>query len=337
MEFRYSDLVDPALYHTDGLSHFVPLRMHKDPDNTGARAALRAQDDWSRSVQPLRGYQGGLADRFGFIRVTYGFIYDDEIEKLDPEELRGGGTANGAAAEKTTTMLPELLQTFSGEGVLSSSSSEVDDDPGRFSPPGAGAGAGAAARIKAGILAGGDDAHRHGARRDVHAGVGRLRAGSRRPRCAGRKKVAPYETLDEFLPARIMDTGESIWHGILTFAMAPTIPAAELAACVQAAGFSTPGYAVLALTKDLYSWRKEEKRDATAVTVFSSIPVIMRERGGVGRAGRAGRSALPSSRGKHMASFREAVEEEAKSRRKEVEETKLSRDVLAGLPRRRPG
>ena len=67
------------------------------------------------------------------------------------------------------------------------------------------------------------------------------------------------------------------WFGLLTFGMALTIPDEEYELCMELA---RPGYAVLGLVNDFYSWRKE--RDAAEKAgqgyVFNAIWVIMRER-----------------------------------------------------------
>jgi hypothetical protein len=67
------------------------------------------------------------------------------------------------------------------------------------------------------------------------------------------------------------------WYGMLTFAMALTIPAAELDLCMKLA---RPGYAAISLTNDLYSWRKE-REDAEKAGhdyVFNAVWVVMQER-----------------------------------------------------------
>jgi len=83
-------------------------------------------------------------------------------------------------------------------------------------------------------------------------------------------------TLAEYIPMRVIDAGELIWFGTLTFGMALTIPDHEYELCMELA---RPGYAVLGLTNDLYSWDKEYK-DAKKMgqdSVFNAIWVIMRE------------------------------------------------------------
>jgi hypothetical protein len=65
---------------------------------------------------------------------------------------------------------------------------------------------------------------------------------------------------------------------MLTFAMALTIPPAEVDECMRLA---RPGYEAISLTNDLYSWRKERVDAVKAGQdyVFNAIWVIMEERG----------------------------------------------------------
>jgi hypothetical protein len=85
MAFRYSRLVDPETYHTDGLALGIPLRIHRDTSKEIA-GALRAQKDWNKQVGPLRGYLGGLSPCFNFISVT--------IPECRPERLEIMSYAN---------------------------------------------------------------------------------------------------------------------------------------------------------------------------------------------------------------------------------------------------
>ena len=67
------------------------------------------------------------------------------------------------------------------------------------------------------------------------------------------------------------------WFGMLTFAMALTIPQSELDLCMRLA---RPGYEAISLVNDLYSWRKE-REDAELAgqnCVFNAIWVIMHEK-----------------------------------------------------------
>ncbi|KAJ0114810.1 hypothetical protein J7T55_004551 [Diaporthe amygdali] len=94
---------------------------------------------------------------------------------------------------------------------------------------------------------------------------------------ASRTRTAPFETLADYVPARVIDSGELFWFGTLTFGMGLTIPDDELDICMELA---RPGYAVLGLTNDLYSWEKERRaaKRANQDYVFNAVWVIMQER-----------------------------------------------------------
>lgn len=72
MEYRYSSLVDSSDYQLDGLKGLcdsISLRQHHYPikEDTGS---IRAQEDWSRLVQPLEHYRGGLATKYNFMSIS---------------------------------------------------------------------------------------------------------------------------------------------------------------------------------------------------------------------------------------------------------------------------
>lgn len=79
MEYIYSEEVDPILYETHGLGTEVRLRLHKDLVKE-SRGALRAQEDWSKHVQAIGLYHGGLGERFSFIRVTVPECLPERLE-----------------------------------------------------------------------------------------------------------------------------------------------------------------------------------------------------------------------------------------------------------------
>jgi hypothetical protein len=82
MEYRYSEVVDPSLYETQGLvSTYIPLRRHKDA-HSEVRGTLRAQLDWARHVSPVKGYNGNLGDRFSFMEVTVPECLPERLETI---------------------------------------------------------------------------------------------------------------------------------------------------------------------------------------------------------------------------------------------------------------
>ncbi|KAF2786945.1 terpenoid synthase [Melanomma pulvis-pyrius CBS 109.77] len=256
MEFRYSDKLDRATYQTDGLDFNIPLRIHRDPHKEIA-GALRAQKDWSEHVGPVVDYSGGLGSSYSFIRATvpeclpgrleiisyaneYAFLYDDEMENLDLKSFTEGRD--------------EMLGVFGADAL----SHKVDPNTRPEK------------KLQVQILG-------EMMAIDPKRAVTSMKAWATFVQLASRTRAQPFETLEEYLPSRIIDAGELIWFGTLTFGMALTIPDDELDLCMKLA---RPGYAAISLTNDLYSWKKEKKAadDSDLDYVFNAIWVIMKER-----------------------------------------------------------
>ncbi|EGD99956.1 Fusicoccadiene synthase [Trichophyton interdigitale] len=258
MEFQYSYEIDPQFYETDGLDLGLPLRMHLDPYKE-INGALRAQDDWSKNVRPVYGYKGGLGYPFSFIRVTvpeclperleiisyaneFAFLYDDAMEKLDLKGYKDG-------------QHHDMLDAFGDEKALDQEATSHDGQEKKLQ-----------AQILANMVA-----------IDPPRAITAMKAWSKFVQLASRTRTRPFDTLKEYIPSRVIDAGELIWFGTLTFGMGLTIPDEELELCMELA---RPGYAALGLTNDLYSWRKE--RDEAAADgldyVFNAVWVIMQER-----------------------------------------------------------
>ncbi|TGJ82762.1 hypothetical protein E0Z10_g6002 [Xylaria hypoxylon] len=104
-----------------------------------------------------------------------------------------------------------------------------------------------------------------------------MKAWARFVQLASRTRSSPFETLEEYVPSRVIDAGELIWFGTLTFGMALTIPDDEYEICMEMA---RSGYAALGLTNDLLSWEKErhDAMEAGLDYVFNAIWVIMKEK-----------------------------------------------------------
>ncbi|KAK8061886.1 Fusicoccadiene synthase [Apiospora phragmitis] len=261
MEFCYSKIIDPCSYQTYGLVEDIPLRQHNDPDNKEIKGALRAQNDWGQLVNPIRGYKGGLGDRFSFIRVTvpeclperieivsyaneFAFLYDDAMEQIDLQRrLEAAGT-------------DPFLETFGSRDLL-------DLTPEPTARP--------EKRLQARILAEMKEV-------DPVRAVTTMKAWGRFVQLASETRARPFDTMEEYVPSRVIDAGELIWFGTLTFGMALTIPEQDIPACMELA---RSGYAALGLTNDLYSWDKEREaaRSLGQSYVFNAIWVIMKEHG----------------------------------------------------------
>ncbi|KAI0164278.1 isoprenoid synthase domain-containing protein [Hypoxylon sp. FL1284] len=272
MEYLYSEEVGLDLYETHGLARGE------------IQGAIRAQQDWSKYVNPVDGYNGGLGDPFSFIRVTvleclpdrleivsyaneYAFLYDDEMEKLDLQISRSENL--------------DFLETF-GSTALSQEVTTNTRPEKRLQ-----------AQILAEMLA-----------IDPTRAVTSMKAWASFVQSATKARESRFETLESYIPARVIDAGELIWYGTLTFGMALTICNEEHQLCMELA---KPGYIVLGLTNDLFSWEKERKEAAEAGQdhVFNAIWVIMKERS----VGEAEAKAFCSDQiQKYMREFCEVVE-----------------------------
>ncbi|KAI0399778.1 fusicoccadiene synthase [Xylaria palmicola] len=257
MDFKYSHKIDPRAYESHGLDGGIPLRIHKD-QHLEFKGALRAQRDWSKHVCNVDGYKGGLGDLFTFICVTvpeclpdrlelisyaneFAFLYDDKLESFDLKK---------DFKTETTKMLAAF-----GEGALDRRVN-VKSGPEK--------------RLQAQMLS-------EMMAIDPARAVTAMKAWAKFVQLAARTRSSPFETLEEYIPSRVIDAGELIWFGTLTFGMALTIPDDEYEICMEMA---RSGYAALGLTNDLFSWEKErhDARKSGLDYVFNAIWVIMKER-----------------------------------------------------------
>ncbi|KAI1189732.1 fusicoccadiene synthase [Nemania serpens] len=257
MEFNYSQEVDPSVYETRGLNEGIPLRIHKD-QHLEFKGALRAQRDWTKHVRNVDGYKGGLGDPFTFICVTvpeclpdrlelisyaneFAFLYDDKMESFDLKK----------DFEKETT---KMLDAFGDQAL--DRNVNVKSGPEK--------------RLQAQMLS-------EMMALDPQRAITSMKAWAKFVQLASRTRSSPFETLEEYVPSRVIDAGELIWFGTLTFGMALSIPDDEYEICMEMA---RPGYAALGLTNDLFSWEKERRdaKESGLDYVFNAIWVIMKER-----------------------------------------------------------
>lgn len=68
MEPKYSHVIDPSEYETQGLCDGISLRMNNQPRNEDI-GTIRCQRDWNRLVEPLDLYKGGLSAEWNFMSV----------------------------------------------------------------------------------------------------------------------------------------------------------------------------------------------------------------------------------------------------------------------------
>ncbi len=81
MEYRFSNVVDPSTYETQGLCNGVSLRKHQEPEKEN-EGCLRAQQDWSKLVSPVGMYKGALGPDYNFVQVTVPECLPERLEIL---------------------------------------------------------------------------------------------------------------------------------------------------------------------------------------------------------------------------------------------------------------
>ncbi|KAI1267820.1 fusicoccadiene synthase [Xylariaceae sp. FL1019] len=269
MDFQYSREVESGGYETHDLDGDIPLRIHKD-QVLEFDGALHAQKDWTSHICDVTGYKGGLGDPYSFIAVCvpeclpdrlelisyaneFAFLYDDKMESFDlKKDLK----------EETTQMLDAF-----GDNAHDRRASDNTTPEKRLQ-----------AQMLSEMMA-----------IDPSRAVTSMKAWAKFVQLASQTRSSPFETLEEYVPARVIDAGELIWFGTLTFGMALTIPDHEYDTCMEMARdgvqlaniIQCPSYAALGLTNDLFSWEKE-RHDAKVAGldyVFNVIWVLMKEKG----------------------------------------------------------
>ncbi|KAI9040292.1 bifunctional terpene synthase/polyprenyl synthetase family protein [Aspergillus affinis] len=255
MEFKFSTVVEPSTYETQGLCDGLTVRYHKNTELEEIDC-LRCQEHWREQVGPLGLYKGGLGhpwsgmsiaipealpERLGIVSYAneLAFLHDDvtDIAKYGDEhnndlkaafdQVISTGTINHAGSGK------RALQAYVAKRMLS-----IDKD----------------------------------------RAITSLKAWSTFLDKAGRQEDYRFNSEDEYLKYRVHDVGMLFWYGLLTFAQAITIPENELEICHQLA---TTAYLHMALVNDLVSWDKE-RQSAVALGkdyVTNFIFVAMEEHG----------------------------------------------------------
>ncbi|KAL4796622.1 putative geranylgeranyl diphosphate synthase [Aspergillus venezuelensis] len=246
MKFRFSIVVDPSTYETQGLCDGYEVRYNKNSEIED-KECLRCHADWRKFVGPLGVYKGGLGhpwngmsistpealpDRLGIVAYAYefAFLHDDKHNddlQAGFEQAVSTGTIKNAASGK------RALQAYIARKMLSI---------------------------------------------DKNRAITSLKAWSRFLDKAGRKEDYEFKSKDEYLKYRIQDVGMLFWYGIVTFATAITIPEDEVDTCHQLA---TTAYLHMALVNDLVSWEKERQNTLALGKDYCTnyIFVVMKEHG----------------------------------------------------------
>ncbi|KAL9622288.1 MAG: hypothetical protein Q9160_003299 [Pyrenula sp. 1 TL-2023] len=250
MDYRYSSITDSSVYDTEGLCKGIDLKKHvaADLEQVGA---FRVQEDWRRLVGPLETpYRGGLGPNLSFIAVAmpeclperleitsyaleFAFIYDDVVDK----------DINDASLDEMEQALKQGGQTGNIEEK----------------------GASGKRKIAAQFLREMTVIDRERARVVAKSWAAAVQHSSRR------QEETDFNTLEEYIPYRILDVGYMLWHGLLTFSCAITIAKEEEGVIKE---LLTPALITVSLVNDLYSFAKERNDK----NVQNAVWVIMKER-----------------------------------------------------------
>jgi ophiobolin F synthase len=87
-----------------------------------------------------------------------------------------------------------------------------------------------------------------------------------------RKEDTNFKTLEQYIPYRALDVGYMLWHGLVTFGCAITVPDEEEE---EAKRLIVPALIQASLLNDLFSFEKE-KNDAN---VQNAVLIVMNEHG----------------------------------------------------------
>ncbi|KAK8059989.1 hypothetical protein PG996_009919 [Apiospora saccharicola] len=263
MECRYSEVVDPSSYETEGLSGGIDVRKSSFTELED-RGAIRAHQDWARHVGPCKGYRGGLGPEYSFVSVVmpeclpermevvayaneFAFMYDDIVECMGCDM---GQTENN-----------EVMNGFLEAAQLQSRSTShaVDEKAGKR-------------RIQSLIFSEMLSIDPDCARTTMKAWARFIEVGS------AREHEVRFKSMAEYIPYRIKDVGEMYWYGVVTFGMGLRIPDHELERC-QA--LVAPAWIAVGLQNDLWSWPKEvvAAKAQGQDHIINSIWVLMQEHG----------------------------------------------------------
>ncbi|KAI3326695.1 geranylgeranyl pyrophosphate synthase [Xylariaceae sp. AK1471] len=260
MEYKYSTIIDPRAYETQGLCDGIDLRRHlaADLEEVGT---LRAQEDWRRLVGPVaKPYKGGLSSNFSFMTVSvpeciperleiisyaneFAFLHDDVIE-VASKDIRDASN-------------DEMLQAFE-EGART----------GKIEDNGASGKRIIAAQILGEMMA-----------IDAERAIVAVKSWATFVEYAsGRQHHVHFNTLEEYIPYRCLDVGYMFWHGLVTFGCAITIPEEQADITRE---LLTPALIAASLGNDLFSYEKEyeDTMNAGLPDVVNAIWVIMGEHG----------------------------------------------------------
>ncbi|RDW88454.1 fusicoccadiene synthase [Coleophoma cylindrospora] len=256
MEFQYSELVDSDTYDSMGLCEALPLRVSKHA-NLADKGSVRAQADWRKFVGPIHNFTGCLSPKYNGIAVAvaeclpdrlevvtyaneFAFLHDDILDSTTKEK---GDAENDEMANGFQAALNEFAPKVSHSGKSQMQAKLVLELL-------------AIDRPRALVLLKSWEGLVKGESGTQHQG---------------------FRTLEEYLPHRVINLGQTFWFGIITYAMALTISDEE---ANMSLNVTRPAYETLALANDFFSWQKEYDdflRNPTSKDMANAVWIIMKE------------------------------------------------------------
>ncbi|KAL8663898.1 MAG: hypothetical protein Q9202_003447 [Teloschistes flavicans] len=245
----YSYIIDKSKHDVDGLCNGIDLRKHVagDLEEVGA---FRAQEDWRRLVGPLeKPYRGGLGGEFSFITIAVPECHPDRLE-ITSYALEFGFIHDDVIDKSISDASLDEMEQALGQGAESGT---IDEK-----------GASGKRQIAAQILREMMAIDRGRAMVVAKSWAAGVQHSSRR------EEDTDWDTLEKYIPYRSLDVGYMLWHGLVTFGCAITVPDEEAELVKE---LLTPALITASLTNDLFSFEKE--RDDK--NVQNAVLVVMKE------------------------------------------------------------
>nr|A2PZA5.1 RecName: Full=Fusicoccadiene synthase; Short=FS; AltName: Full=Fusicoccin A biosynthetic gene clusters protein 1; AltName: Full=PaDC4:GGS; Includes: RecName: Full=Fusicocca-2,10(14)-diene synthase; AltName: Full=Diterpene cyclase 4; Short=DC 4; Includes: RecName: Full=Geranylgeranyl diphosphate synthase; Short=GGDP synthase; Short=GGS [Diaporthe amygdali]BAF45924.1 fusicoccadiene synthase [Diaporthe amygdali]BAF45925.1 fusicoccadiene synthase [Diaporthe amygdali] len=262
MEFKYSEVVEPSTYYTEGLCEGIDVRKSKFT-TLEDRGAIRAHEDWNKHIGPCGEYRGTLGPRFSFISVAvpeciperlevisyaneFAFLHDDVTDHV-------GHDTGEVENDEMMTVFLEAAHT----GAIDTSNKVDIRRAGKK-------------RIQSQLFLEMLAIDPECAKTTMKSWARFVEVGS------SRQHETRFVELAKYIPYRIMDVGEMFWFGLVTFGLGLHIPDHELELCRE---LMANAWIAVGLQNDIWSWPKE--RDAATLHgkdhVVNAIWVLMQE------------------------------------------------------------
>jgi ophiobolin F synthase len=268
MKEKMYTVLDASLYDKEGLCPGIELRKHVagELEEVGA---FRAQEDWRHLVGPLpKPYAGALGPDFSFVTISVPDCLPERME-IVAYALEFGFIHDGSySLDQTSSMECELIcrdviDTDVNSASLEEVKSALDQGQGgKTENRGSDGKRKIVTQIIREMMAI-DPAGAMNVAKSWSSGVGHSDR---------RKEDTEWKSLEEYIPYRALDVGYMLWHGLVCFGCAITVPKEE---DEEAQRLIMPALIQASLLNDIFSFEKE-KDDAN---VQNAVLIVMNENG----------------------------------------------------------